>query len=163
MIIINLDNKYKGVALRLKKKHEFPSHKNVLWQVWMELVQWFGRRRFLNIVNVFSSLPPFGKGWGLSFEQNRIHFTQGCHFARFVYIEPLVLEKKMKMWKVYRETKYDRQSEKLTWAFSSGELKTDLHLTRPPTLKLLMQSTQMQKAKHTLVKTLIQPSDTREN
>ena len=51
-------------------------------------------------------------------------------------IGPVVLEKKMKMWKVYRQmdgqtdgrtdrqTTDDRWSEKLTWAFSSGELKT---------------------------------------
>ena len=50
-------------------------------------------------------------------------------------IDPVVLEKKMKMWKVYRQTvgrTYGqttdyKQSEKLTWAFSSGELKMQLH------------------------------------
>ena len=47
-----------------------------------------------------------------------------------VEIGPVVLEKKMKMWKVYGRTdgrtdrQTDRWSEKLTWAFSSGELKT---------------------------------------
>jgi hypothetical protein len=57
-----------------------------------------------------------------------------------VKIGPVVLEKKSKMWKVYRQTDDKRQtpddrqtdrrttdkkrSEKLTWAFSSGELKT---------------------------------------
>ena len=52
--------------------------------------------------------------------------------ADFVEIGPVVLEKKMKMWKVYSrtdrqtdgQTTDDRWSEKLTWAFSSGELKT---------------------------------------
>ena len=51
-----------------------------------------------------------------------------------VVIGPVDLEKKMKMWKVYRrtdrqtdrQTTDDRWSEKLTWAFSSGELKTCL-------------------------------------
>ena len=46
-------------------------------------------------------------------------------------IGQVVLEKKMRMWKVYkrtdrqtdRQTTDDRWSEKLTWAFSLGELK----------------------------------------
>ena len=41
---------------------------------------------------------------------------------------PVVLEKKVKMWKIYRQTDRqttnDRWSERLTWAFSSDELKT---------------------------------------
>ena len=42
-----------------------------------------------------------------------------------VEIGPLVLEKKIKMWKVYGQTDTDdRRLEKLTWAFGSGELKT---------------------------------------
>ena len=63
-----------------------------------------------------------------SFEQIWIPFTQGCFVPSLVEISPVVLEKKMKMCKVYRQT--DRQttdnrwSEKLTWAFSSGELKS---------------------------------------
>ena len=52
-----------------------------------------------------------------------------------VEIGPVVKEKKMKMWKVYRQTdgRTDRQttndkwSEKLTWVFSSGELKKLKH------------------------------------
>ena len=53
-----------------------------------------------------------------------------CFVPSLVEIGPVVLEKKMKMWKVYRRTDRqtdrrtdDRWSEKLTWAFSSGELK----------------------------------------
>ena len=38
-----------------------------------------------------------------------------------VEIGLVVLEKKMKMWKVYRQTTDDRYSEKLTWAFSSTD------------------------------------------
>ena len=34
-------------------KLESPSPKNALWHVWLKLVQWFLRRRFLNFVNVF--------------------------------------------------------------------------------------------------------------
>ena len=42
-------------------------------------------------------------------------------------IGPVVLEKKMKMWKVYNNANDDNDnglwSEKLTWAYGSGELK----------------------------------------
>ena len=43
----------KGGALHLNKI-ESPSLKDALWKVWLELAQWFWRRRFLNFVNVFS-------------------------------------------------------------------------------------------------------------
>ena len=35
-------------------KHESTSLKDALCQVWLKLAQWFWRRRFFNIVNVFS-------------------------------------------------------------------------------------------------------------
>ena len=47
-----------------------------------------------------------------------------------VEIGPVVLGKKMKMWKVYRQTDRqtdDRWSEKLTWAFSSGKVKSAMN------------------------------------
>ena len=46
---------------------------------------------------------------GSSFEQTWIPFTQGCFVPSLVEIGPVVLEKKMKMWKVYRQT--DRQTD----------------------------------------------------
>ena len=73
-----------------------------------------------------------GKGRGPSFEQTWIPFTQGCFVPSLIEIGPVVLEKKTKMWKVYDNDNndYDGQrttdkfwSEKLTWAFGSGELK----------------------------------------
>ena len=47
---------------------------DTLCQVWLKLAQWFWRRRFLNVVNVFSLFrnyphPPHGKALGPSFEQ----------------------------------------------------------------------------------------------
>ena len=36
-----------------------------------------------------------------SFEETWIPFTQGCFVPSLVEIGPVVLEKKMKMWKVY--------------------------------------------------------------
>ena len=82
----------------------------------------------------FSLLSSLEKGHGPSFEQTWIPSTQGCFVPSFVEIGPVVLEKKLKMWKVYRRTdgQTDRQtdgqtdnrrSEKLTWAYSSDELK----------------------------------------
>ena len=56
----------KGVALHLNKL-ESPPRKNVLCQVWLKLAQWFWRRRFLKVVNLFLLFPnylPFGKGRG---------------------------------------------------------------------------------------------------
>ena len=46
-------------------------------------------------------LSPFGKGRDPSFEQTWIPFTQGCFVPSLIEIGPVVLEKKMKMWKVY--------------------------------------------------------------
>ena len=43
----------KGKALRLNK-HESPSPKDAMCQIWLNLTQRFWRRRFLNFVNVFS-------------------------------------------------------------------------------------------------------------
>ena len=48
-----------------------------------------------------SLLSPLGKGLGPSFEETWIPFTQGCFVPSLVEIGPVVLEKKMKMWKVY--------------------------------------------------------------
>ena len=38
---------------------------------------------------------------GSSFEKTWIPFTKGCFVPRLVEIHPVVLEKKMKMWKIY--------------------------------------------------------------
>ena len=81
---------------------------------------------------IISQIYPLLEGLGPSFEKTWIPFTQGYFVPSLVEIGPVVLEKKMKMWKVYRQTHRrtdrqttdDRWSEKLTWAFSSGELKT---------------------------------------
>ena len=50
---------------------------------------------------------------GHLFEQTWITFTQGCFVPSLVEIDPVVMEKKMKMWKVY-----DNNND----AFISGEL-----------------------------------------
>ena len=40
-------------------KHESPSPKDALCQIWLKLAQWFWRRRFFNFVNVFSLFPNY--------------------------------------------------------------------------------------------------------
>ena len=74
-----------------------------------EIVQGVWRRRFFNFVNVFSpfcNYLPLEKGGGPSFEQTWIPFNKGWFVPTLVEIGPVVLEKKMKMWKVYDEN-YD--------------------------------------------------------
>ena len=65
------------------------------------------------------------KAWALSYEQTWIPFTQGCFLPSLVEIGPVVLEKKMKMWKVYdnndndddgQRTNFDQKSLRLMWA-----------------------------------------------
>ena len=49
-------------------------------------------------------LSPLVRGNGPSFEQTWIPFTQGCFMPSLVKIDPVVLEKKSKIGKVYRWT-----------------------------------------------------------
>ena len=95
----------KGVALHLNKL-ESPPPKDALCQVWLKLAQCFWRR-FLNIffyiILLFRYYLPLEKGRGPSFEQTWIPSTQGCFVPTLVEIGPVVLEKKSKMWKNYRQ------------------------------------------------------------
>ena len=55
----------KGVVLHLDKL-ESPSPKDALCQDWLKLAQWFWRRRFLKVVNLFLLFPiisPLGRAW----------------------------------------------------------------------------------------------------
>ena len=52
----------------------------------------------------FSLLSPLGKGYGHSFEQTWIPSFQGCFVPSLVEIGPVVLEKKSKIGKVYKQT-----------------------------------------------------------
>ena len=73
-----------------------------------------GEEDFLifSITITFSLLSPLGKGRRPSFEESWIPSTQGCSVPSLVEISPVVLEKKLKMWKVYRRT--DRQTDRPT-------------------------------------------------
>ena len=68
----------KGRALHLNKL-ESPSHKDALYQVWLKLVQWFLRRRFLNFVNVYSPIRN-----NRSLEKSRV-----LHFNIWTNLNPL--------------------------------------------------------------------------
>ena len=54
----------------------------------------------------FVNYLPLLKGRGPSFEQTRIPITQEYFVPSLVEIGPVVLEKKMKMWKVYNNAKF---------------------------------------------------------
>ena len=72
-----------------------------------------------------SLLSPFKKGYAPSFGKILIPFTQDCFVASLLEIGTAVLEKKTKMKKkiqTNRQTMDDRQSQKVTSSFSSGEL-----------------------------------------
>ena len=83
---------------------------------------------FLKFVNVFLQFHfylPLEKSGALHL------FSQGWLQPSLVEIGPVVLEKKMKMWKFYDNANKNEAttttdnfwSEKLTWTFGSGELK----------------------------------------
>ena len=115
-----------------------PFDNNALCQVWLKLTQWLWRSRifyFLNVLFLFHYLP-LGKGMALYLNKlTWISFIQGCFVLSLVKIGQVVLEKKMKLRKVYRQTdgQTGRQTDyqtirwqaigNQTWAFSSDELK----------------------------------------
>ena len=95
---------WKRVGALYFNKLESPSPKDTLCQDWLKLAKWFWRRRFLKFVNVFFailSLSPLEKGAGSFIGTNLNPFTQEWFVPSLVEIGPVVLEKKLKMWKVY--------------------------------------------------------------
>ena len=81
------------------KKTSIPFTKRCFYQVWLKLAQRFWRKFFcFNFVHLFSLFCylPWEKGTVL-------HFNQRSFVLSFVEIGPLNLEKKMKMWKFYRQ------------------------------------------------------------
>ena len=87
----------------------------------VEIITVVLEKRFLKVVTLFLLFPnylPFGKALHLNKlkSQNCISFTQGCFVKSLIEIGPVVLEKKMKMGKVYRQTEgwTDGQRDSLT-------------------------------------------------
>ena len=87
-------------------KLQFPSPKDALCQVWLKLAQCFWRGRFFNIFNIilhFRYHFPLEKGKALHLNKlESLHPRMLC--ANLVETCPVVLEKKSKIGKVYRQT-----------------------------------------------------------
>ena len=96
---------------------------DALCRVWLKLVQWFLRRRFLNFVNVFSQFRnylPLEKGVALYFPNlNPIHPRMLC--VELVEIGPVGLEDENV--KVYRQTDGQTDEHAIRKAYLSCQLR----------------------------------------
>ena len=110
----------KGVTLLLNKV-EFPSPKDALCQVWLKLAQWFWRRRFLKVVNLFLKFPnylPFGKGVALHL--NKLEFSWPRDTLCQVWL-------KLAQWFWRRRWKCEKFTDRQTDGRTNG--RTDRRLT----------------------------------
>ena len=85
----------------------FPSTKDDLCQVWLNFARWFWRRRFLNFDNIFllyRNYLPLEKGVARHVNKFKSPPPKDALCQVWLKIDSVVLEKKMKMWKVYRQT-----------------------------------------------------------
>ena len=100
----------KGMAVHLNKL-ESPSANNALWHVWLKLALWFRDEAFesLKMSFLYFIISPLVKGRGPTFEQTWIHVTQGCFVPSLVEIGPVVLKRKMKMWR-FKDRRTDRHT-----------------------------------------------------
>ena len=118
-----------------------PFTKFALCQVWLKLALWFLRRRFFNFVNVFSlfrNYLPLGKGMVLHL--NKLESSPLKDALCQVWLKSA--QQFWRRWKCEKFTdrqtarQTDRQmtdkkwSEKLTWAFSTSELKKKWNSTK---------------------------------
>ena len=120
----------KGGALHLNKLVS-PSHKDALCQVWLKFTQQFWRRRFLNFVHVFSQFLnylPLGRVGSFFWTNlNPLHPRMLC--VKFGWNWPSGSEEDENVKSLRQRQQQQRRlttdkfwSEKLTWAFGSGEL-----------------------------------------
>ena len=72
---------------------------------------WNISRASQNVV-ILVMINDIGKVRGPSFEETWVPITRGCFVPSLVKIGPVVLEKKSKIWKVYRQM--DRQTDRQT-------------------------------------------------
>ena len=127
----------KGGPLHLNKL-ETPSPKDALCQVWLKLAQWLWRRRFLissKYFRYFRNYLPLEKGGSLYLNKLESLSPKDalCQFwlklAQWFWTRRWKCEKFTDGRRTTGDQKSslrttdDRWSEKLTWAFSSGELK----------------------------------------
>ena len=96
---------------------EFPLPKDALYQDWLKLALWFWRERFFKFcqcIFAYSFLSLLAKRCGPSFYSTWISYTQWSIVPSLVEIDPLVLAKKMKMWKVYNNNCNDNDDGQRT-------------------------------------------------
>ena len=135
----------KGVVLHLIKL-ESPSPKNALCQVWLKLVQCFWRTRFLNLINVFSLFCyHLHLEKGVALHLNNLNpFQTKMLCAKFGWNWPSGSREEDEYVKSLRQrrTTDKFRSEKLIWAFGSGELIKELILyyKSPPIIYTLTNS-----------------------
>ena len=115
----------KCVALYLKK-FESPSSKDALCQVLLKLAQWFWRRRFFNFIYVFllfRNYLPLEKGGALHLYKLESPLPKDALCQVWLKLAQWFWKRRWKCEKFTDGQTDDRWSEKLTWAFSPGELK----------------------------------------
>ena len=96
------------MALHLNKLKSTPPM-NVLCKVSLKLAQWFWKRRFFKFCqcNSISLLSPLGKRHGPSFEQTWFLVIKEFFLPSLFEIAPVVLEKKIKTWRIYNDIDHD--------------------------------------------------------
>ena len=94
----------KGRALHLNKL-ESPLTNDALCQVWLKLAQWFWRRKFFKFSQCILAILTGPFFWT---NLNPLYTRMLC--AKFGW-KPVVLGKKMKMWKVYDNDNHDGQGQ----------------------------------------------------
>ena len=121
-----------GGALHLNKV-KYPSPKDALCQVWLKLALWFWRRKILNFVKIFSFLSyylPLKKGMVPHLKKLESRLSKNGFVSSFIKIVRWFWRRRRKCEKFMTTTTTKQRttdklwSEKLTWAFSTGELTT---------------------------------------
>ena len=127
----------KDGALHLNKL-DSPSPKDALCKVWLKLAHWFWRRRFFLILSMyfryFIIISPWKRaGFFIWTKLNPLHPRMLCAKFGWKWLsgswEEVNNRKSLQTdGQTGRQMKDERRSEKLIWAFSSGELKTQIGL-----------------------------------
>ena len=131
-------------------KLESPSTKDALCQVRLKLATRLWRRRFLNFVNMLSLFRyylPLEKGMDLHWTNLNPHHPR-ILCAKFDWNWPRKSGEEddfVKRLQTDWRTTENRRSKKLTWAFSSGELKTKNDPTEQKKQKQTNKQTNKQK------------------
>ena len=103
-------------------KFEFPSPKNALCQVWLNVAQWFSRRRFSNFLHIFFLIPnylPLEKGRALHLNKFKFTYPKDTLCQVWLKFTQCFLGRMSKMWKESRRTDRSRTGdpESSRWAF----------------------------------------------